>query len=51
MNPSILKFRVSTEFKLNFVPLGYSALGKCNLAKPKTLSPFLPNDKLTYLNF
>ena len=50
VNPSSLKFKVSCELRLNFVPLGYSTLGKCILANPSTLSPFFPQAKLTYLN-
>jgi len=43
---SKLNFSGEDTSKLN--PKGYYSLFKCNLAKPRTLSPFFPNFKLTF---
>lgn len=45
--PAKEKLKSLTEPTLNQNPLGYSERGKCNLAKPRTLSPHLPKERLT----
>lgn len=45
-NPYIGKLKLSGEEVLKAKPFGYFSLFKWSLAKPRTLSPFLPNLKL-----
>ena len=48
---SMGKLKLSGLVVLNAKSLGNSSLVKWSLANPKTLSPFLPNFKLTCSNF
>lgn len=45
------KLNFSGLLRSNNFPKGNYSLNKCNLANPKTLSPFFPNLKLTCSNF
>jgi len=45
------KLKFSGAVMLKVVPLGKYSLSKFNLAKPKTLSPFLPKERFTASNF